>query len=376
MKTLKTLEVCLSLFLLLNCSISKSQSQFGFDCGFIDSTGLGSSLSVSTFGGLTKPVRTDLSGDTLSPSSAVFPVIIVFVQFLGDNDDWQWPTGQAPIYLDSMIAETKSYNSDWWDAYDEDKEPISDYWLELSRGKFHVTGKAFSVVLDKTQDQYSSDVEINLEIWRKIHSEISDWRVYDKWRDTLENGQIKFYYESDGYVDMIYKVHKNYAGPLWDKRGYAHLTEYQSDMRSVLVDTLNNVKVGYGFRGKGSGVTVSFTARKFHNMLALQHEHGHCLYAGGHITYGKVSYGPGGDGFFSPYETVLLKYRSMDTVNFSSQTNYYVADYSAQGAFDNVILHCAPFLGQLSPKVKVVVFLTQKLFVLPFPALSSYAAVL
>ena len=338
MKNLRTLEVCLTFFLLLSCSISNSQSQFGFDCGFVDSTGLGNYLSFSNFNGLTKPSRTDLSGDTLSSSDAVFPVIIVFVQFKDDFTDWQWPTNQAPIYLDSMIAETKSYNSDWWDAYDEDKEPISDYWLELSRGKFHVTGRAFSVVLDKTQDQYSSDVEINLEIWRKIDSEIPDWTEYDKWRDTVENGQIKFYNEDDGYVDMIYKVHKNYSGPLEDERGYASLTFIQPSVDSVVVDTLNNVKVGYGFRGKGSGVTVSFTARKFHNMLALQHEHGHCLYAGGHITYGKVSYGPGGDGFFSPYETVLLKYRSMDTVSFSTQTNYYVADYSARGASDNVIL--------------------------------------
>lgn len=131
MKNLRTLEVCLTFFLLLNCSISISQSQFGFECGFIDSSGLGNSLSFSNFNGLTKPVRTDLSGDTLSPSDAVFPVIIVFVQFKDDNNDWQWPTNQAPIYLDSLIAETKSYNSNWWDAYDEDKEPISDYWLEL-----------------------------------------------------------------------------------------------------------------------------------------------------------------------------------------------------------------------------------------------------
>ncbi len=59
-----------------------------------------------------------------------------------------WPTDSAPIYLDSLISQTKSYTSYWWDAYDEQTEPISDYWLELSRGKFHVTGKAFSVVLD------------------------------------------------------------------------------------------------------------------------------------------------------------------------------------------------------------------------------------
>jgi len=332
-------KLFLTFFLLITASISISQSQYGFDCGFEDSSGIFNSIDFSTFAGLTKPIRTDISGDTThTPSNAVFPVIIVFVQYKGDADDWQWPTGQAPIYLDSMIALDKSYNSEWWNAYNEYTQPISDYWLELSRGKFHVTGKAFSVVLDKYADQYSSDHEINLEIWRKIDSQISDWRVYDKWRDTVENNQIKFYYESDGYVDMIYKIHKNYGGPLWDKRGYAHLTRNQNDYSEVLVDSLDSVKVGNGFRGKGSGVTISYTARKFLNMMSIQHEHGHCLYADGHIIYGKVSQGPGGDGFFSPYEMVLLKYQSMDTVNYNSMVNYYLADYSSRNTSNGEIL--------------------------------------
>ncbi|MBK8983760.1 MAG: hypothetical protein IPM38_15935 [Ignavibacteria bacterium] len=205
--------ILVSFFRLL--AVSTCVSQHGFECGFIDSSGsFSSSIFDNQFTGLTKPIRTDLSGDTSSPSSAVFPVIIVFVQFLGDNDDWQWPAGQPPLYLDSIIAETKSYNSDWWDAYDENTEQFSDYWLEVSRGKFHVTGKAFSVVLDKNANGYASDHEINIEIWRKLHEEIVDWRPYDRWRDTLINGQMKFYYEQDGYVDMIYKVHKNNDGPL------------------------------------------------------------------------------------------------------------------------------------------------------------------
>ncbi|MBL8008692.1 MAG: hypothetical protein JNJ56_14315, partial [Ignavibacteria bacterium] len=328
----------LTLFLILY-SNNYSQSPNGFDCGFVDSSGaLSSSIFGNSFNGVTKPIRTDLSGDTTSPSSAVFPVIIVFVQYKNDIDDWQWPTNQVPIYLDSLIAQTKSYNSNWWDAYNEQTEPISDYWLELSRGIFHVTGKTFSVILDKFDYEYTSDHEINLEVWRKINEEISDWSEFDKWRDTLINNETKFYYEPDGYVDMIYKIHKNYSGPLWDKRGYAHLTSSQFDFSEVLVDTTRNIKIGYGYRGKGSGVTVSFTARKFINFNVLQHEHGHCLYANGHIAYGKVAFGAGSEGFFSPYEMILLKYQNADTVIFSSQVQYSLKDYSSRDNSNGEIL--------------------------------------
>jgi len=320
-------------------SVVYSQSQYGFDCGFTDSSGaLNSSIFGSSFTGLNKPIRTDLSGDSSSPSNSVFPIIIVFVQFKNDNNDWQWPTNSAPIYLDSLISQTKSYNSNWWDAYNEQTEPLSDYWLELSRGKFHVTGKAFSVVLDKFDYQYTTDHELNLEVWRKINDSIPDWRVYDKWRDTTINNQKKFYYEPDGYVDMIYKIHKRYGGPLATYRGYAHLTASQYDYDSILVDTTNQIKVGYGFRGKGSGLTLSWTARKHLILSVLPHEHGHYLYANGHITYGKVSYGPGADGYFSPYEMILLNYQSADTVNFNSQVQYSLKDYSSRDNSNGEIL--------------------------------------
>ncbi|MDZ4711510.1 MAG: hypothetical protein SGI89_04210 [bacterium] len=200
--------------------------------------------------------------------------------------------------------------------------------------------------MSKLASEYSSDSEINLEIWRNLRTQgLTNWQPYDKWRDTIINNEVKFYYQPDGYVDMIYKIHKNYDGPLWDKRGYAHLTTSQYDFSSVLVDTANNVKVGYGYRGKGSGLMVSMTPRKNINYMVTQHEHGHFLYANGHITYGKVSYGPGGDGYFSPYEMILLRYQEADTVNFSSQTNYYLTDYSARNSSNGEILR-VPISGQ------------------------------
>lgn len=82
----------------------------------------------SPFVGLYKPIRTDLSGINPSPGNAYFPVLVVYVQYKDDYDYPEWPQNQAPIYLDSMIATEKITNSNWWDAYNEETEIISDYW--------------------------------------------------------------------------------------------------------------------------------------------------------------------------------------------------------------------------------------------------------
>ncbi|MEO6694130.1 MAG: hypothetical protein ABIY50_13460 [Ignavibacteria bacterium] len=301
------------------------------------------------FVGLNKPVRTDLSGDSLSPPEAVFPVIVAFVQFpSNEGNDYEWPNNGPPVYLDSFIASSKNTNSNWWDAYNENSQPMSDYWLEASRGKFHVVGRAFYVMLSKNASQYTSDHEINLEIWQNIKNQgLSDWTAFDKWRDTVINGVQKFIYQPDKYVDMIYKIHKSVAGPLWYPRGYAHLTSDRGSTTETIVDSTNNVKVKNGFFPKSSGITLSFTSRKNIIISVLAHEHGHCLYADGHIQYGKVLAGPGADGFFSPYEMILLGYSKDSLFNFSTSTDFSLKEYSGRDNSKGHILN-VPIQGDES----------------------------
>ena len=98
--------------------------------------------------GYLKPSVTDIN----TPEEAYFPVLIVFVQFADDPapDCIWWPKGSAPAFIDQLIARDKKYpvKGNWWDTYSEDNEIISDFWMEQSRGHFHVIGRAVSVVLD------------------------------------------------------------------------------------------------------------------------------------------------------------------------------------------------------------------------------------
>ena len=290
---------------------------------------------------MNKPVRTDRSGDGSSPEEAVFPVIVVFVQFpTNERNDYEWPNNGAPVYLDSFISAQKDYNTNWWDAYSENTEPMSDFWLEASRGLFHVTGKAYSVILSKPAINYASDHEINLEIWQNIKNQgLNDWKPFDKWRDTLIGGVQKFIYQPDKYVDMIYKIHKSAQGPMWNKSGYAHLTEDRGSTTEITVDSTNGVKIMNGFFPKSSGVTLSFSPRKNLILPVLTHEHGHCLYADGHIQYGKVLAGPGRDWFFSPYEMKLLGYSKDSVLNYSTTTDYSLKDFSGRDNSKGYILN-------------------------------------
>jgi len=155
-----------------------------FTCGW----SAGPSKTVANpFTGFFKPTRSDLNGSAASDSSAFFPVLIVFVQFKNEGGDTWWPQNAAPIYLDSMISPIKRHNTNWWDAYNEKKETISDYWAEVSRGKLHVVGRAYSVVLDSVASYYTSlgtggDSTINKEIWRKLCAPGVgiNWQFYDR----------------------------------------------------------------------------------------------------------------------------------------------------------------------------------------------------
>ena len=101
-------------------------------------------------GGIYKPARSDVGGAPFDEHK--FPVIIVFVSFKdepGDSistDPDSWPAGKAPNYINSIIDSNRIVNSSWWNSYNG--YSLSDYWHEYSRGKLHVTGKAFHVKLD------------------------------------------------------------------------------------------------------------------------------------------------------------------------------------------------------------------------------------
>lgn len=306
-----------------------------FSCGFQPIQNL--YTYPGPFTGLFKPIRTDLSGDNPAPSEAYYPILIVFVQFKNDVDyDW-WHTNQPPQYLDSMISPIKKTSSQWWNAYDENKEMVSDYWLEVTQGKFHVCGNAYSIVLDSTASYYqtlgaqNAELVINAEIWKKLNSPAIgvNWQDYDRWKDSIVNNEKKFFYEHDNNVDFIYKVHKSTGNILFDKDGFSSLAWNNTSVRYE-VDTVNHIWVDYGYSADGSGATVNRIGEKKRIFYTMSHEHGHFLYANGHITYGKVVYGPGSELNFSPYELMLFGIAKYSTADLNTQNTFTIGDYSGR----------------------------------------------
>jgi hypothetical protein len=326
--------------MLISSELCYAQSM---ECGFQPIQNLES--YSGEFRGLFKPIRTDLDGDEQAPSEAYFPVLIVFVQFLNDADyDW-WRTNQEPQFLNSMISGWKKTNSQWWNAYDESNEPLSDYWMEITKGKLHVCGKAYYVQLDSSATYYqaydsiTAERMINEEIWEKLNNPNNgiDWKEYDYWKDSIVNGERKFFYLPDGYIDCIYKIHKSTGNVLWEKDGYSALSAHNCGI-NYEVDTVNHIFINYGYGFKGSGITVCRNAEKKRILFPAQHEHGHYLYANGHITYGKVAYGPGTEVNFSPYEQMLFGFAKYETANLSSLNTFTIGDYSGRDTNYNQFL--------------------------------------
>ncbi|MBV6479908.1 MAG: hypothetical protein HGGPFJEG_02714 [Ignavibacteria bacterium] len=349
---MKTFLKCfLIMFLNIQTNFIFSQSNI-FDCGFISQSSSGATGSI--FGGLFKPNRTDSSGGSVLQADAYFPVLVVFVQFKNEASDPRntWPQNSAPVYLNNIIAKDKDTIGDWWNFYDEQTQILSDHWAEISRGKFHVisptesgVNTAFSVILQYETSHYDSmgaaaaQLEINKEIWISLNSQgLTDWRAFDRWKYNQSTGYFEFkdLGEGDNIVDMIYKIHKSRNnGGLPDYAGYAKLS-WDNSGTEYLVDTANNIKINYGFRIYGSGITVSFRGQLAQYIGTIGHEHGHYLFSNGHSTYSRVSYGFGYDFFYSPADMILNGY--MTPSNAAMNATNALGDFSSRNSVSGNLL--------------------------------------
>jgi hypothetical protein len=273
---------------------------------------------VDPFRGYFKPNTTEWNGPNPSDSEAYFPILVVFVQFADDPvyaPFGSWPIGEAPVYINVMIAieKNKNQNTPWWDKYNPETEALSSQWMEISRGKLHVISPhfdiigndtikgAFSVLLDSAY-KYTAEQQMNQAIWMDLHRQgLTDWTPYDKWRYNNQDG--RFYYEKDSIVDFIYKIHRSRGrGPMPSYDGFSALTS--SGAGSCLVDTVHSIIADYSWGINGSGFTVSFRGLKSQYIGCTGHEHGHYMMMPGHVQNSRVSYGIGFEGFFSPYDMI------------------------------------------------------------------------
>ena len=180
-------------------------SQFyNFECGYVAPPAGANNMVTNPYSGVFKPTRTDISSD----STAVFPILVVFVQFKDEYHDPRgiWPGNAPPNFLGNLIARNKNTNTStpFWEKYNPNTEMISSRWAEISRGAFHVTSPsgAFSVVLPKTAQEYwlaaGGDMDsigqaINRNIWDSVKAQgLTDWRYYDRWKKIHQQANLSF----------------------------------------------------------------------------------------------------------------------------------------------------------------------------------------
>lgn len=333
------MKAILAFFLLL-LLVCNARAQYTFD--YYYDCAMTSGSSYSALGGNYKPERTDMSGgQPLTDTTVVFPVLIVFVQFKDDpfNDVWWWERGEAPLYMDSLISPVRRNNSSqWWDAYNQnEKEAISDYWHEISRGHLHIAGQVFNIILDSNQSYYNSNggyQRINQEIWEKLKAlQTINWQDYDRWR---RDGSGVFHYETDGYIDMIYKIHRtNTQNSNFPELafGYAYLGGSAGDTLGLGHPVGSGIYINGGFGAAGSGLTLAGkfgVPTKTSVIGGVGHEVGHYLFSGGGINYAKMTHYRPGDFFYSPWESIKMGYIGPRVVNFVTQTDFDLDDYSSR----------------------------------------------
>jgi hypothetical protein len=309
-------------------------------------------------GGLYKPERTNKYPGT--NQNSFFRVLVVYVQFKDDYtyaDDINWPAQQPPIYIDSLFANVKnnSYGNEWWNAYNENTEIISDYYLEISRGNFHVLGQSVNIILenDSTHYQYIGGLnELNSEIYSTLYKNPNIlWSEFDKW--SYDNINHTFVYGSNDYlIDMIYVVHRVWRNnikqddelPLTEG-SIARLYESTQGNNHLL---LNGYSIRAGMSAYGSGITFTTgqqqkePQRPFskNRLITTQgHEFGH-YFGFDHRNYGLMMGGPsiavitGPDARFSPWESSKLGYGNFLDVQLN-QLNH-LNDFSSRDNNDNI----------------------------------------
>ncbi|MCX6159699.1 MAG: T9SS type A sorting domain-containing protein [Ignavibacteriae bacterium] len=359
MKKLKLHFSSLICFLLI--FISSINSQPLDPNGWINCESITNPFEGNLFlpGGRFKPERTNNYLNTNQYS--VFRILTVFVQFKNDStyaNDVNWPAQQAPIFKDSLFANVRNnnYGNEWWNAYNENTECISDYFMEISRGNFHVLGKTVNIILpyDSSHYQHRGGMnQLNSDIYSALVEYPGiDWPSFEKWyydqaNDTFGYGSV------DNIIDMMYVVHRVWRDNIREQDSLISLTPgsiaylYQSN--KGMSDTLSNGFIINARSGVyGSGVTFTtgqqqkvpqapFSKIRFLGTQA--HELGHYLGFIFHNNYGLMmgesnTFVTGPDARFSPWETLKLGYGGFKNVLYN-QINH-LNDFSSRDNNDTM----------------------------------------
>lgn len=362
---LKLLLVIALLLASFSLTYSQQHNPYEFQCKMPHSTQPPASSTLT--GGLWKP---ESIIDYTSDENAFFPVLIVYVQFLNDpGPDWQdcsWHVNQPPSFMGSVIAtsKVKNFGSNWWDAYNENTQTLSDYWMEVSRGKLHIVGQEVSIILPHEVNWYegqSNGIQQAVEdLFIALQNNPNiNWPDYDKWS---KSNNTFHYNQPDGYVDMMYIIARSNPCSIHTPDGYflpmgiyepctcgtEHIVYKNGPTVIKLQTSVSETGSGFQISPGHGGSTCSNWAlyapmNKWGTISFSEHEHGHYFFGRGiffeyHTQYAKVNDYHGVEEYLSPYELIKLGYQTPQEVDYNAASQYAIGDWTSRGTVNSQIL--------------------------------------
>ncbi|MBL0108807.1 MAG: T9SS type A sorting domain-containing protein [Ignavibacteria bacterium] len=341
-KLIKNLCIYL-LFAILLSSNLYSQDQ----CGTQDFPYGQAPYANNFFGGYLKPQRTDYSDGVYIPYpqnlTATLNMLFVFVQFQDENKTSdEWPINYPPTFMDKFLVKNKNSSGDFWNRYKDSS--LSDYYQEISKGAFHVTGESRHLKMYHTWNYYKDTVFYNgflTEIYQRLGADTTiNWEKFDLWSRN-DPPADNYIFTKDKYLDMMGIFVRDLVGADFvgfggelGNPGYVPLhgptdyVIYKNANDTVKIGSERD-KFGSGFVAKGTQGPLGF----YRSLGIAIHEYGHYLFSNVHSTSGIMTSNGGisiNDLFMSGFEKYKLGLLDTLTANFNQSTSYSIRDISGR----------------------------------------------
>ncbi|MBK6875901.1 MAG: T9SS type A sorting domain-containing protein [Ignavibacteria bacterium] len=333
------LSIIMTLSILL-CVSENSTSQS--ECGTQDFQQGQAPNDNNFIGGYLKPQRTDISNGSISGSDATFNMLFVFVQFPDETTDtYEWPINNPPIFMNRILDTAKNGNGDFWNRYRDSS--LSDYYQEISRGAFHVTGITRHFIMNREWNYYKDSVGhagFLTEIYERLKADTSiRWPNFDNWSRNDTNNLYSN--TKDGYLDMMGIFVRHLfsndfigSGPELGAAGFVPL--HGPNDYLMYAGAGGNVRMGADRNKYGSGFFVkgNLGPLGYNRSLCIAiHEYGHYLFGNNHSTSGIMTSNGGlsiNDMFMSGYEKYKLGLLDTLTADYSTTNSFSMRDISGR----------------------------------------------
>ena len=228
--------------------------------------------------------------------------VIVFAQFSDDEKtNGVWQKNKLPNWaFDFIDTEVKK---------EYRKFTLSDYWRQMSLGKFNFIGDVYPRLVTIQSENYYKNKradyeEANQDVLKEIDP-LVNFRKYDNWKYIPEDKSFVFDEQNgDGFVDLIIIIYRE--PDKWFGGHYGAFTAISSFGKDFITND-DEIIVKGKLREKASGITVRQGFRgKIDLLERVSHELGHYYFGYAHTNTGGVM---GSDTYaLSGWERIKLGY--------------------------------------------------------------------